>query len=146
MNDEDKTKQQLLDELTALRQRVASLEAQAASTGKTATTEREWDRLQAILKATIESFPFDFFAIGLDGRYMLQNRVSKMRGEKRLADGRKTLRARRTLPCGGKTIGAPLLANGSKKKSCSMSRVSNDFTTTDWSHSGCRTNLWHSRR
>ncbi len=75
MNDDNKTKQQLLDELTALRQRVATLEAQAAGTGTAAETER--DRLQAILQATIESFPFDFFAIGLDGRYMMQNRVSK---------------------------------------------------------------------
>ena len=79
MRDNDKTKQQLVDELTALRQRVATLETQAAGTSRASDTEQQRDRLQAILEATIESLPFDFFAIGLDGRYMLQNRVCKTR-------------------------------------------------------------------
>jgi PAS domain S-box-containing protein len=35
--------------------------------------EQERDRIQVILQATIECLPFEFFAIGLDGRYMLQN-------------------------------------------------------------------------
>ena len=78
MTDHDKSKQQLVDELAALRQRVAALEHQAA-TSQTTETQRQRNLLQAILQATIESFPFDFFALGLDGCYIMQNRVSKMR-------------------------------------------------------------------
>jgi len=39
--------------------------------------EQELSRHRALLRATIDSLPFNFFAIGLDGRYMLQNIVSK---------------------------------------------------------------------
>jgi PAS domain S-box-containing protein len=78
MADDDKTKRQLIDELAELRQRVAMLETQAASS-KAIETEQQRDRLHAILQVIFECFPFDFFAIGLDGRYMMQNRVSKMR-------------------------------------------------------------------
>ncbi len=79
MRDEDKTKRLLIDELAALRQRAATLETEAAAASTATETEQQRDRLQAILQATIESLPFDFFAIGLDGRYMMQNRLSKMR-------------------------------------------------------------------
>jgi PAS domain S-box-containing protein len=78
MTDQQKSKQPPGDELTALRQRVAELEQQAAASDA-AETERQRHLLQTILQATIESFPFDFFAVGLDGRYMIQNRVSKSR-------------------------------------------------------------------
>ena len=40
-------------------------------------TEEDLATNQALLQATIDNLPFDFFAIGLDGRYILQNAVSK---------------------------------------------------------------------
>ena len=40
-------------------------------------TEEELRRSRAILQATIDNLPFDFFAIGMDDRYMLQNATSK---------------------------------------------------------------------
>ncbi len=40
-------------------------------------TERELAKHRVMLQATIDCLPFNFFAIGLDGRYMLQNAVSK---------------------------------------------------------------------
>ena len=50
MNDHKKTREQLIEELTESR---------------------------AILQAIVESLPFDFFAIGPDGRYVVQNAASK---------------------------------------------------------------------
>jgi PAS domain S-box-containing protein len=38
--------------------------------------EEELTKSKAILQATIESLPFDFYAIGSDGRYFLQNTAS----------------------------------------------------------------------
>ncbi|MGB7735729.1 MAG: PAS domain S-box protein [Thermoguttaceae bacterium] len=67
MKDDEKTREQLLEELTELRHRVATLE----------TVEAELWKSRAILQATIDNLPFDFFAIGMDGRYMLQNATSK---------------------------------------------------------------------
>ena len=67
MMDQDKSKQQPSDELTELRQRVATLEAM----------EEELRKSRTLLQATIDNLPFDFFAIGMDGRYMLQNATSK---------------------------------------------------------------------
>jgi len=52
MNDLKKTKGQLIEELT---------------------------ESKAILQAIIESLPFDFFAVGPDGRYLVQNATSKTR-------------------------------------------------------------------
>ena len=85
MGDEDKTRQQLIDELAALRGQVAALEAAASGDGRskqdravgTAESDaaRERDRLQAILRAAVECLPFEFFAIGTNGRYILQNAV-----------------------------------------------------------------------
>ena len=40
-------------------------------------TEEDLAQNQALLQATIDNLPFDFFAIGLDRRYILQNAVSK---------------------------------------------------------------------
>jgi PAS domain-containing protein len=67
MMDQDNSKQQILEELTELRHRVATLE----------TVEEELRKNRALLQATIDNLPFDFFAIGMDGRYMLQNATSK---------------------------------------------------------------------
>ena len=39
--------------------------------------EKELTKSKAMLRAAIDCLPFNFFAIGLDGRYMLQNAVSK---------------------------------------------------------------------
>jgi len=39
--------------------------------------EEELAKSKAVLQAAIDCLPFNFFAIGLDGRYMLQNAVSK---------------------------------------------------------------------
>ncbi|MHB8974069.1 MAG: PAS domain S-box protein [Pirellulaceae bacterium] len=40
-------------------------------------TEEELAKSKTMLQAAIDCLPFNFFAIGLDGRYMLQNAVSK---------------------------------------------------------------------
>jgi len=40
-------------------------------------TERELAKQRAMLQAAIDCLPFNFFAMGLDGRYVLQNAVSK---------------------------------------------------------------------
>ena len=39
--------------------------------------EQERDRSEAVLQATIDCLPFDFFALGPDGRYSMQNATSK---------------------------------------------------------------------
>jgi PAS domain S-box-containing protein len=69
MTDQDKTRQQLLEELAEMRQRLAALETQEA--------RQELAKQRVILQAAIDCLPFNFFAIGLDGRYMLQNAVCK---------------------------------------------------------------------
>ncbi|MBL7180335.1 MAG: PAS domain S-box protein [Desulfobacterales bacterium] len=43
------------------------------------TAEEELKRSRALLHSTVESLPFDFFAIGMDGRYILQNTAGKAR-------------------------------------------------------------------
>ena len=40
-------------------------------------TEEELQKSRALLRTTIDNLPFDVFAIGMDGRYMLQNATSK---------------------------------------------------------------------
>ena len=42
-------------------------------------TEQELKRSQALLHSTIESLPFNFFAIGKDGSYILQNSAGRKR-------------------------------------------------------------------
>jgi hypothetical protein len=86
MMDHDKNRQELIDELKDLRRRVAEFEANDQG-GKfdtrpaPATTQPEngpdSSHLQAILSAAIECLPFEFFAVGSDGRYILQNAVSR---------------------------------------------------------------------
>ena len=63
MNDQDRSKQQLIEELAEMRRQVAECKR----------IEEERDRDRATLAAAIECLPFEFFAIGADGRYMLQN-------------------------------------------------------------------------
>jgi PAS domain S-box-containing protein len=65
--DQDKSKQELIEELAEIRRQAAHW--------RSLVTER--DRDGAILSAAIDCFPFEFFAIGTDGRYMLQNAVSR---------------------------------------------------------------------
>jgi PAS domain S-box-containing protein len=86
MNDQDKTKQQLLDEVVQLRQRVAILEAgerrfraiiAAADITQSKRAEAELAKSKAILTAAVECLPFDVFALGPDGRCILQNAVSR---------------------------------------------------------------------
>ena len=86
MTDQDKTKEQLISELEQLRQRMAELEvndqggeseARSASATTRSGNGPERSRLHAILTAAIECLPFEFFAIGPDGRYILQNAVSR---------------------------------------------------------------------
>ena len=67
MIDQDKSKQELIEELAEMRRREAQWRSVVA----------ERDRDRAILSAAIECLPFEFFAIGTDGRYMLQNAVSR---------------------------------------------------------------------
>jgi len=43
------------------------------------TAEEELRTSRALLHSTIESLPFDFFAMGQDGRYILQNSLGKQR-------------------------------------------------------------------
>jgi len=86
MTDQDKTKEQLINELEDLRRRVVELEvndqggeSEICSIPATTQPEKglESSRSQAILSAAIECLPFEFFAIGPDGRYILQNAVSR---------------------------------------------------------------------
>ena len=86
MRDQDKTREQLIRELEELRRRVDQLEANGSSDGEAeilsapprpATPGQEGPPLQAILSAVIECLPFGFFAIGPEGRYILQNAISR---------------------------------------------------------------------
>lgn len=96
MNDEDKTRHQLIAELEALRRRVAELEAAAFRrseaqerrepgdgscqagdlTGRT-DAEQERDRLRTILTAAIECLPFGLWALGPEGRYVMENAANR---------------------------------------------------------------------
>ncbi|NLY00009.1 MAG: PAS domain S-box protein [Rhodopirellula sp.] len=67
MKDRDKTKQQLVEELVELRGRVAAME----------NVEAELRRSEAVLQAAVECLPFDFFVIGEDGRYLMENAVCR---------------------------------------------------------------------
>jgi PAS domain S-box-containing protein len=81
MEDEHKTHEQLCEELTRLRQRVAELESKNSghqtthphNDGAASPAQEERDRLQAILAAAVDCLPFEVFAMGTDGRCMLQN-------------------------------------------------------------------------
>lgn len=68
MKNQNKTRQQLIAENEELRRRLSELEQ----------VEKELATSKAVLQAAIDSLPFDFGALGLDGRYMLQNAASKV--------------------------------------------------------------------
>ena len=125
--DQDKSKTQLIAELVEMRRRVAAAEAAEVETRRTAA---ELAGSKAILEATIESLPLDFFAIGPDGRYMMQNTTSKLHwGEaigKRPEDAAGT---RRTWRYGGSIIDAPLPVKRSKAKWSSPSMANNGSPT-----------------
>jgi PAS domain S-box-containing protein len=56
---------------------VAGLVTVVADITEGKRAERELAKHRVMLQVTIDCLPFNFFAIGLDGRYMLQNAVSK---------------------------------------------------------------------
>ena len=108
MLDQDKSKQELIEELAEMRRREAQSRSVAA----------ERDRDRAILAAAIDCLPFEFFAIGTDGRYMLQNGSADDMPGMLSADAPKTVPPTNTLvSCGSTTTGGPLLANEWKGKS-----------------------------
>lgn len=72
MRDQDKTKPELIAELAELRRLLA---ASQESEARRQQVEDELTKNRAILQAAIECLPFEFFAIGPDGRYILQNAV-----------------------------------------------------------------------
>ncbi len=79
--------------------------------------EEDLRNSRATLQATIDNLPFDFFAIGTDGRYMLQNASSKARWGDAIGGRPKMPReAMRTSASGGKTIGARLPAKRSRRR------------------------------
>ena len=67
-------KAQLLGEVEWLQRRIEALERSDAERRR---TEEELAQSKALLQATIENLPFDFFALGPDGRYLMQNAASK---------------------------------------------------------------------
>lgn len=96
MKDDDKTRRQLIAELKQLRRRVAELEPARPAAGEVQArrgsgegmgqsdgpagrsgAEQERHRLRTILTAAIECLPFEFFAIGTDGRYIIQNATTR---------------------------------------------------------------------
>lgn len=88
MQDEAKTKRQLVEELGELRRRVAALEAaadgpsnrrppEAATRPDDPTPEEDRDRWQAILATAVDCLPIEFFVLGDDGRYLCINAVSR---------------------------------------------------------------------
>ena len=80
--------------------------------------EEELAKSKAMLQATIDCLPFNFFAIGLDGRYMLQNAVAKAKHQMMPSANcpKKSARTRMTLPFGWTTIGVLLPGKRSKGK------------------------------
>jgi PAS domain S-box-containing protein len=95
MRDADKTKEQLIAELVQLRRRAAGQDpaaapsadspgrgepgdgARPAGAGRRREADEERSRLQAILAAALECLPFGLWAIGPDGRYILENAANR---------------------------------------------------------------------
>jgi PAS domain S-box-containing protein len=73
MNDENKTKKQLINELMDLRWQLAKVVKQESECRR----EEEYEKLEARLRTVIESLPFDFFGIDVNGRYFIQNTICK---------------------------------------------------------------------
>jgi PAS domain S-box-containing protein len=72
--DDRKTMTELVRELESLRRRIADLESASAQDDHAREAIRE---SEARLRTAVESLPFDFFLIGPDGRYVMQNSVCK---------------------------------------------------------------------
>jgi PAS domain S-box-containing protein len=70
MKDEDKTKQQLINELLDLRRQTAKVKEIESECRR---LKRERDRIETRLRTIIESLPFDFFGLDATGRYFIQN-------------------------------------------------------------------------
>jgi PAS domain S-box-containing protein len=96
LDNENPTQSQLLEQVTQMRRRIASLEGMLAERHNTCDesgkpvregtvddalagkrAEEELAKSQAILEATIECLPFEFFVIGPDGRFVLENAVCR---------------------------------------------------------------------
>ena len=82
MKDRTKLELQLMTENEELRRRVQELEAADAECLHSDVTEQkqaeeELARSKAMLSATIDCLPFEVFAIAEDGRYVLQNALSR---------------------------------------------------------------------
>ena len=67
MNDENKTKKQVISELTDLRRQLAKVKKGDSERRR----EEEYEKLEARLRTVIESLPFDFFGIDANGRYFI---------------------------------------------------------------------------
>jgi PAS domain S-box-containing protein len=74
MDNQDKSKGQLIEENEDLRRTVAALEG---ANQQRRRAENELLENKTVLQATIECLPFEFFALGPDGRYSMQNATSK---------------------------------------------------------------------
>ena len=74
MKDQDKSKQQLIEENEELRRQVALLQGIDAEREQ---AEEELAKSNAILTAAVECLPFDFFALDPEGRCILQNALSR---------------------------------------------------------------------
>jgi PAS domain S-box-containing protein len=78
MNDANKTKEQLLDELQQLRKTISEYEKaqrewKQVETGLREQAEAALRQGEARLRTAVESLPFDFFLIDTRGRYSMQN-------------------------------------------------------------------------
>jgi PAS domain S-box-containing protein len=76
-NDNNKTKGQLIEDLQVLRKRCDEAELVAKNCKH---MEAELRESEARLTAIIENLPFDFFMIGEDGKYILQNAACRKHG------------------------------------------------------------------
>lgn len=74
MNDQEKSREQLIAENEDLRRRLAALEGVDKERRR---GEGEFTESKSLFEAAIDSLPFDFFGIAADGRYMMQSQVSK---------------------------------------------------------------------
>jgi PAS domain S-box-containing protein len=74
MNDENRTKKQLISELMDLRRQIAKGIKEESEYAR----KEDHEKLEARLRTVIESLPFDFFGINANGRYFIQNTTCRM--------------------------------------------------------------------
>jgi PAS domain S-box-containing protein len=74
MNDENKTKKQLISELMDFRRQIAKGIKEESDRGR----KEDHEKLESRLHTVIESLPFDFFGINANGRYFIQNTTCRM--------------------------------------------------------------------